>query len=79
MLGYAVVLVITPLIGHVTDAVANSPTAPLSGVHSETNALNEYAGFVTETVPATGLTVIETAVPTVDGDPLITASSAPLA
>jgi hypothetical protein len=50
-----------PEIGQVTDAVASSPTAPLSGVHSETNALNEYAG---ET-PATGRTVIETAVPIV--------------
>jgi hypothetical protein len=50
-----------PEIGQVTDAVANSPTAPLSGVHSETNALNEYAGEL----PATGRTVIETAVPIV--------------
>jgi hypothetical protein len=68
-------LVITPLIGQVTEAVASSPTAPLSGVHSEISALNEYAGEL----PATGRTVIETAVPTVDVVPLITASSAPAA
>ncbi len=52
---------IVPLIGQVTDAVASSPTAPLSGVHSETNAEKLYAGDE----PATGRTVIETAVPSV--------------
>jgi hypothetical protein len=35
-----VVFVIAPLIGHVTDAVANSPTVPFSGVHSEISAEN---------------------------------------
>jgi hypothetical protein len=64
LVGY-VVLVITPLIGQVTLAVANSPTAPLSGVHSETKALKLYAGLLADTAPATGLTVIETAVPSV--------------
>jgi hypothetical protein len=67
--------VIVPLIGQVTDAVASSPTAPLSGVHSEIKAEKLYAGDD----PATGRTVIETAVPTVDVVPLITASSAPAA
>jgi hypothetical protein len=59
LLGYD--FVIAPLIGQVTEAVASSPTAPLSGVHSETNALKVYAGEVA----ATGRTVIETAVPSV--------------
>ena len=35
-----------PEIGHVTDAVANSPTAPFRGVHSETKAWNVYEGLV---------------------------------
>ena len=52
-----------PEIGQVTDAVASSPTAPLSGVHSETNALKLYVGEP----PATGFTVIETAVPIAAG------------
>jgi hypothetical protein len=33
-------LVIDPEIGQVTDAVANSPTAPDNGCHSATNAEN---------------------------------------
>ena len=37
---------ILPDIGHVTFAVVNSPTAPLSGVHSETKALKEYAEII---------------------------------
>ena len=58
---------IVPLIGQVTDAVASSPTAPLRGVHSEINAEKLYAGEE----PATGRTVIETAVPTVDVVPVL--------
>jgi hypothetical protein len=38
--------VIAPEIGQVTDAVASSPTPPLSGVHSETSAVKEYEGDV---------------------------------
>jgi hypothetical protein len=59
LLGYD--FVIAPLIGQVTEAVASSPTAPLRGVHSEINALKLYVGEP----PATGFTVIETAVPIV--------------
>lgn len=54
---------ITPEIGQVTEAVASSPTPPLSGVHSEIKTENEYEGFVALTEPLTGFTVQVTAVP----------------
>jgi len=61
---YAVVFAIAPVIGQVTDAVANSPTAPFSGVHSDITAENVYRGFVAATVPEfTGCTVIVETVP----------------
>ena len=40
------------MIGHVTDAVASSPTAPFRGVHSETTAWKLYEGLSAETFPA---------------------------
>ena len=47
---------IAPLTGQVTEAVANSPTAPLSGVHSDTNTVAVYAGFVADVVEPFGFT-----------------------
>jgi hypothetical protein len=55
--------VIAPEIGQVTEAVASSPTPPLSGVHSEIKTENVYEGFVGLTAPLTGLTTQFTAVP----------------
>ena len=53
-----------PVIGHVTDAVANSPTAPFSGVHSEITALKLYEGLSAATfAAATGCTTTGTTVP----------------
>jgi hypothetical protein len=37
--------VIAPDIGHVTEAVDSSPTAPDNGCHSEINTPNEYSGL----------------------------------
>lgn len=41
-------LVIAPEIGNVTSAVASSPTAPLTGVHSVTSTEKVYDGFADE-------------------------------
>jgi hypothetical protein len=49
---YEVAFVIAPVIGQVTLAVDNSPTAPFRGVHSETTAVNVYVGFVVVAAPA---------------------------
>ena len=46
-----------------TEAVANCPTPPLSGCHSDTSAETVYEGFVVETVVAIGLITTEAAVP----------------
>ena len=55
---------IGPVIGHVTDAVASSPTAPFRGVHSEITAWKLYEGLSAETFPAaTGCTYTGTVVP----------------
>jgi hypothetical protein len=61
--------------GQVTLAVANSPTAPLSGVHSETKQLKEYAGLSAAVVAPFGLTTTEVTVPTNELVPLIVAST----
>jgi len=55
--------VIAPVIGHVTDAVANSPTDPLIGVHSEQSAVKVYDGFVALTALEVGNTTIVVVVP----------------
>jgi hypothetical protein len=59
-----IVFVIAPEIGHVTEAVDSSPTAPDNGCHSEINTENEYCGL-NELIGAlaTGFTVQVTAVP----------------
>ena len=41
-------LVIAPEMGNVTSAVASSPTAPLTGVHSVTSTENVYDGLADE-------------------------------
>jgi hypothetical protein len=60
---YAVVFVIAPEIGQVTETVANSPTEPDTDCHSVINAENPYAGFVVDVIALVGFTVIATAVP----------------
>ena len=55
---YEYAFVIAPVICQVTDAVANSPTPPFNGVHSETNALNEYDGAVALTVEVGEQTIV---------------------
>ncbi|CAB4149063.1 hypothetical protein UFOVP534_42 [uncultured Caudovirales phage] len=42
----------------VTEAVASSPTPPLSGVHSETSAVKEYEGDVALTVEVGDTTIV---------------------
>jgi hypothetical protein len=72
---YTTAFVTSPLIGHVTDAVANSPTAPLSGVHSEHKAVKVYDGLSAAVVVPLGFTTIVVVVPIRDGVPLIVAST----
>jgi hypothetical protein len=55
---YEVAFVIAPEMGQVTDAVASSPTPPLSGVHSETSAVKEYEGDVALTVEVGDTTIV---------------------
>ena len=69
--GYVVaygVFVIVPEIGHVTDAVARSPTAPLTGIHSVTRTCAWYCGFAVDAEPVPfGRTMTVTAVPPTSG------------
>jgi hypothetical protein len=55
--------VIAPLTGQDTLALANSPTAPFTGVHSEITALQEYEGLNALVVPPFGLTITAATVP----------------
>ncbi len=68
-----------PSIGQVTDAVASSPTAPLSGVHSETKALKLYAGLSAPVVAPFGFTTIAVTVPTSDEPAALIVASTELA
>lgn len=54
-IGYAVALVIVPLVGHVTLNVAISPVALENGLYCETRQTAVYAGFVLVTVPLVGV------------------------
>ena len=55
---------IAPVMGQETDAVDNEPTEPLSGVQSETKAVNVHLGLVVVAVPATPWTTIVVVEPT---------------
>jgi len=55
--------VIAPEIGQVTDAVANSPTAPESGCHSTTDAEHVKEGLVALTADEVGFTTTVVLVP----------------
>ena len=65
---YGVVdFVIVPLIGHVTSAVFNSPTAPFTGVHSVQRTEAVYDGFAVDTAAVLALITIVTAVEPING------------
>jgi hypothetical protein len=55
--------VIVPVTGQDTDALASSPTAPLSGVHSEITALQEYEGLNALVDDPFGFTITAATVP----------------
>jgi hypothetical protein len=55
--------VIAPVTGQETLAVASSPTAPLSGVHSEITALQVYEGLNALVVDPFGFTITAATVP----------------
>jgi hypothetical protein len=60
---YATALVIAPVTGQETDALASSPTAPFTGVHSAITALQVYVGLNALVDEPFGFTITVATVP----------------